>query len=88
MLTARAVVFASGMTMRRRTPCQQLIARSLTSKPIFPELGPLDRLAARPILSGRKEEEDDEEYLDTGDPDPRYRIGETSLSTNSAMYVH
>lgn len=79
MLQARAVISASSMAMRRRAPCHsQLIARSISSKPVFPELGPLDRLAARPILSDRKEEEDDDEYLDTGDPDPRYRIGESA----------
>lgn len=50
---------------------------------IFRELTPLDRLAAKPIIPNRQEEEDDdmddpdddEQYLDTGDVDPRHRLG-------------
>ena len=44
-------------------------------------MGPFDRLRARPLQLpyNEDEEEEDDEFLESGDPDPRYRLGKISF---------
>lgn len=57
------------------------VANRAMSAHTFPELGPFDLLRAKPIKPVISEEDEDrDDILDTGDIDPRYRLGKRSLS--------
>jgi ribosomal protein RSM22 (predicted rRNA methylase) len=91
----RAVVARYGSCCRAQAQARQQQAaakRPFSSKGSFSfsELTTLDRLTSKPIIADRTQEEEDEEdidkFLNTGDIDPRYKLGREILRLARVPY--